>query len=433
MRRAPHSEFPLDPEWLQLLSERCADLRGGGARFEDLYLEQQLEIRAVASRGELQVESCRLEGAAARWRLPTRTILHARTGMSMTAIGELLARQAGRVALPPSRQRPPADIDPPRGWLEWAHEVTSRLEPAPSTVRYLSRRAAVIRSGNAIGITSPALVRVEREGDHPSALLSVWGHPHLGLWLAELLEPPPSKCWEPDAGTRLPVVLAAGTAGVLMHELIGHLTESDLVVAQASPLSRLMGATITAATLDIVDDPTRTDLPGSFNHDDEGVKAQPVLLVESGRLCSFLCDRSGAARLDCNPGRGRRADWNRPPVTRQSNLVIVPGEYPPVDLESEIEHGLLVTRVGGATVDPVSSRTVIRVERGYEIRHGRRRRPLAPIELTGGALEILAGIDSRVGSDAVSDWRLGWCVKDGVPLATGSEAPTLIVHHLEVL
>jgi predicted Zn-dependent protease len=102
-------------------------------------------------------------------------------------------------------------------------------------------------------------------------------------------------------------------------------------------------------------------------------------------------------------------------------------------MESEIEHGLVVTRVGGAAVDPVSSRTVIRVERGYEIRHGRRRRPLAPFELTGGALEILAGIDSRVGSDAITDWRLGWCVKDGVPLATGSEAPTLIVHHLEVL
>ena len=433
MRRAPHSDPPLDPGWLQLLSERCADLRGGGARFEDLYLEQRLEIRAVASRGELQVESCRLEGAAARWRSPTRKILQARTGLSTTAIGELLARQTGRVTLPPSRTRPPADMDPPRGWLEWAGEVTSKLEPAPSIIRYLSRRAAVVRSGKAIGISSPALIRVEREGDHPSALLAVWGHPHLGRWLAEFLEPTPAKCWEPDSGTRLPVVMAAGTAGVLLHELIGHLTESDLVAAGASPLSRLMGATITAGTLDIVDDPTRADLPGSFDHDDEGVKAEPVQLVESGRLCNFLCDRSGGAQLGCDPGRGRRADWSRPPVTRQSNLVIAPGKHPPEDLESEIEHGLVVTRAGGATVDPVSSRTVIRVERGYEIRHGRRRRPLARFELTGGALEILAGIDSRVGSDVATDWRLGWCVKDGVPLATGSEAPTLIVHHLEVL
>jgi predicted Zn-dependent protease len=220
---------------------------------------------------------------------------------------------------------------------------------------------------------------------------------------------------------------------VLLHELIGHLAESDLVAVGASPLSGLMGATITAATLDIVDDPTRSDLPGSFDHDDEGVVARPVPLVESGRLCNFLCDRSGGDTLGCEPGRGRRADWNRPPVTRQSNLVIAPGDHRPEELESQIEHGLVVTRVGGATVDPVSSRTVLRVERGWEIRHGRRRRPLAAFELTGSALEILAGIDSRVGSDPTVDWRLGWCVKDGVPLATGSEAPTLIVHHFEVL
>jgi predicted Zn-dependent protease len=76
---------------------------------------------------------------------------------------------------------------------------------------------------------------------------------------------------------------------------------------------------------------------------------------------------------------------------------------------------------------------VLRVERGWEIRRGKRRRPLLPFELTGDVLDILAHIDSRVGNDPTTDWRLGWCVKDGVPLATGSEAPTLIVHHLEVL
>jgi TldD protein len=255
----------------------------------------------------------------------------------------------------------------------------------------------------------------------------------LGKWLSEFLEPPPAKSWEPEPGTTLPVVLSAGTAGVLFHELVGHLTEADLVAAEASPLSNLIGATITAPTLDIVDDPTRTDLPGSFDHDDEGVVARVIPLVEKGRLCNFLCDRSGGEKLGRDPGRGRRADWNRPPVARQSNLVIASGDLRPEELESEIEHGLLVTRVGGATVDPVSLRTVLKVERGWEIWHGRRRRPLAPFELTGSALEVLAGIDSRVGSDPTADWRLGWCIKGGVPLATGSEAPTLIIHHLEVL
>ena len=68
MRRAPRSEPPFDPRWLDLLAEQCSDLRGGGSRFEDFYIEQRLELRAVAKTGDLRFEECRLEGAAAGWR-----------------------------------------------------------------------------------------------------------------------------------------------------------------------------------------------------------------------------------------------------------------------------------------------------------------------------------------------------------------------------
>ena len=160
MRQAMRPETPLDPKWLELLSERCAELRGGGARFEDLYLEQRLEVRAVATGDELQMESCRLEGAAARWRSPSRVVLHARSGLSTSAIGELLGRQADRVAMPPSRPLPTAEMDPPRQWLDWAREVSGRLGPAPSVIRYINRRAAVVRGDGWVTVSSPALVRI---------------------------------------------------------------------------------------------------------------------------------------------------------------------------------------------------------------------------------------------------------------------------------
>ncbi len=433
MRRVTPAATPLDPEWMQLLSDRCAELRGGGARFEDLYIEQRLEIRAARTSNDFDVASCRLEGAAARWRSPTRTILHARTGLSPRFLGELLGRQADRVALPPLRQAQPAEMKSPQGWLDWARQVASRVAPAPSVIRFISRRAAVIRSDGWVGISTPPLVHVERTGDQPVALLAVWGHPQLAHWLSRFLEPRPPKTWEPSAGTQLPVLFTDGTAGTLLHELVGHLVESDLVANGASPLSGLMGATIAPTTLDVCDDPTRRDLPGSFDHDDEGVEAKPLSLVESGRLNGFLCDREGSARLNGPPGRGRRSVWSKLPVTRQSNLVIKPGECPTKELEGGLDHALVVTRVGGAMVDPNSSRTVVRVERGWEVRHGRRRRQLAPCELTGSALELLANIDSRIGSNPVPDWRLGWCIKDGVPLPTGSEAPAVLVNRLEVL
>ena len=282
-------------------------------------------------------------------------------------------------------------------------------------------------------VSSPALVRIERMGDRPSALLAVWGHPRLGSWLGELMAEPPAKLWEPTPGTHFPVLFMNGSAGILMHELVGHMAESDLVASGASPLAQLAGATITAPTIRIVDDPTRFDLPGGFDHDDEAVPAEPIPVVTNGRLENFLCDGEGARQLAAPPGRGRRAVWSRLPVARLSNLVVAAGKHLAEELEGDLEHGIVVTRIGGATVDPVSSRTVLRVERGWEIRHGRRRRSLAPCELTGNVMEILTRIDPRIGADPATDWRLGWCVKDGVPLPTGSEAPSVLVESLEVL
>jgi TldD protein len=229
------------------------------------------------------------------------------------------------------------------------------------------------------------------------------------------------------------VLLSNGTAGVLLHELIGHLAESDLVLSGDSPLVALAGASITSLPIHIVDDPCRDDLPGAFSCDDEGTAAAPLELVRDGRLVGWLCDRAGARRLGVAAGRGRRASWDRPPVPRLSNLIVAAGATEPDELQRSLAEGLLVTRLGGATVDPLTGRVVLRVERGWEIRHGRRRRAVEPFELTGGALDVLAHIEPVVGCDPVPDWRLGWCVKDGLPLPTGSEAPSLLVHQLEVL
>jgi TldD protein len=229
------------------------------------------------------------------------------------------------------------------------------------------------------------------------------------------------------------VLFASGTAGAVLHEAVGHMAESDLVAAGTSPLAELEGATVSTPGLNLVDDPTRFDLPGGFDFDDEGEKAEPVTLIGDGRFEAFLCDREGGRRLGRPAGRGRRATWSRAPLARLSNLVVAPGSTDPEELEASVDHGLAVTRIGSATVDPVSFRMVLRVERGWEIRRGRRRRALAPCELTGNVLEALANLDPRIGSDPVADWRLGWCVKDGVPLPTGSECPSLLVEQMEVL
>lgn len=433
MTVATPAEPPFDPRWLDLLAEACRGLTASTPRLQDLYLERRLELKVTSIAGSWQAEEGRSDGAAVRWRFPSRTALHARTGTTHSALEDLLSRTARRTTVPRVRPIHPVEIDPPRRWREWAAEILGRARSGHCTVRYMARRAVVVRPDRWVAIRTPQLVRVEIDGSSPAALLAVWQHPDLAAWIGELVAPAPGRRWRPPSGLRVPVLLSGGTAGVLLHELVGHLAESDLILSGDSPLAALADAQITAASIQIADDPGRDELPGAFSCDDEGSPARRVELVRDGCLAGWICDRAGARQLGTEGGRGRRASWDRPPVPRISNLIVAAGETAPEEIQRTLGEGLLVTRLGGAAVDPLSGRVVLRVERGWEIRNGRRRRPVEPFELTGGALDVLAHIEPAVGNDPAPDWRLGWCVKDGFPLPTGSEAPSLLVHRLEVL
>ncbi len=427
------TEPPFDPRWLDTLADVCRNLTATTPQIVDLFLERSLELRVTTVGRHLQAEESRSEGSAVRWRFPSRTTLHARTGTSPAALDDLMSHHPRGVTVPRSRPIHPVEIDPPRGWRDWAATTIRQAPSGNHRIRFLARRGVVIRPGQWIAVESPPLVRVELDGNAPSALLAVWGHPLLADWLAQLFESPPDRRWRPGSGLQVPVLFRSGTAGVLLHEAVGHLVESDLVVSQSSPLAAQLGASVTAASITVTDDPTRWDLPGSFSSDDEGEPAAERQLVDRGRLVGWLSDRAGSLSLGTPGGRGRRASWDRPPIARLSNLIIAAGHNPPESLEQGLDQGLVVERLGGATVDPVSSRLVLRVERGWEIHNGRRRRPTQSFELTGSVLDVLAHIDPDLGADRCPDWRLGWCVKDGVPLATGSEAPTMLIHALEVL
>jgi hypothetical protein len=423
----PATDFPaFDTDWLDGLAEGCRGLRGSHPRFEDLYLERRLEIRVAP---DASIDTVRLEGGAARWRFPSRWAMHAGSGISSAAVAELVSHYADRLKAPPRRRTRDGELNPPPGWIESAISLAGR----GVDVRFFKRWAVVIRRDGWREVSTPALIRVEQAAPASGALLAVSGHPSLAEWVRSLLDPPPAKTWNPPSGTACPVIFTDGSSGVLLHELVGHMVEGDLVASGRSPLAGLGGANLSEAEIDLVDDPRRADLPGAFDTDDEGVRSGPITLLRSGRLCGVLCDRETAETCGVPAGRGRRTDWRLPPIPRLSNLVVPPGTGSPQDLEADLKRGLVVTRLAGATVDPVSSRAVLRVERGHEIRNGRRRRPLGPFELTGGVIEILAGIDPTVGDDPTPDWRLGWCLKDGLPLPTGSEAPTMLVHRLEVL
>lgn len=419
-----------DHRWLEALSQWCRKGQDADEALVDLYLERRLELRLHVRNDVHWVEECRTEGAAVRTRTDQRNDIVAATGTSPKAIAHLLSGRIDTRELQVLRPLPSPDLDAPRDWKQVSRQWIDSGPERDATVTIFARRAAVIRPGTWREIHSPLLVRAETPRPNAFSLLTTWNPDRLPPWPAPA--PGTRRTWAPAPGETLPVVLTDGTSGVLIHELIGHLLEGDVICSGRSPLVDRGGEPIGPPTLSVTDDPTRFDLPGAFSADDEGASARPIDLLREGVVRGLLCDRFSAEALGAEAGRGRRASWTQTPVSRMSNLIVTPGTESPDSLEHDVRHGLVVTRLGGASVDPKAGTVALRVEQGWELRHGRRRRALGPMHLGGDLFSILQSIDPTLGNDPTSDWRLGWCLKDGHPIPTGSLSPSILVRSMVV-
>ena len=95
----------------------------------------------------------------------------------------------------------------------------------------------------------------------------------------------------------MPVVLAAGSSGVVLHEAIGHSLEADFVRTGESPYGDSINQRIADSAVTIVDDGALPNERGALNYDDEGLACRRNVLVENGVLRRFLHDRNTARQF----------------------------------------------------------------------------------------------------------------------------------------
>jgi TldD protein len=158
---------------------------------------------------------------------------------------------------------------------------------------------------------------------------------------------------------------------------------------------------------------------GSDSIDDEGTPTQQTMVIEDGRLVSFLYDRLTARRDGVgSTGNGRRESFRHLPVPRMTNTYIAPGDAEPEAMIAEVGHGFYAASFAGGQVDPATGDFVFGVSEGYLIEGGRVTRPCRGATLIGNCLDALAAIDA-VGSDF--EMKTGVCGKAGqkVPVGTG--------------
>jgi TldD protein len=230
----------------------------------------------------------------------------------------------------------------------------------------------------------------------------------------------------------MPVVLAGGWPGILLHEAVGHGLEADFNRRKTSAFADLMGRKVASELCTIVDDGTLPLRRGSLNMDDEGTPTSRTVLIEKGVLRAYITDKLNARLLGIPlTGNGRREDFQSVTLPRMTNTFMLAGESAPEDVIRSVARGLYAVSFGGGQVDITNGKFVFSAGEAYLIENGQVTRPVKGATLIGDGPEILKKV-SMVGHDLALDEGIGTCGKDGQSVPVGVGLPTIRVDEITV-
>ena len=230
----------------------------------------------------------------------------------------------------------------------------------------------------------------------------------------------------------LPVVLAPGDSGVLIHEAVGHGLEADFNRKRLSNFTGRIGERVASPLCTVVDDGTIPRLHGTINVDDEGRAAQRNVLIENGILRGYLHDWISARHFGVSPsGNGRRQDFREVPMPRMTTTFLLAGDSTPDEIVRAVDRGIYCCSFSGGQVNISTGDYVFSTEEAYLIEGGRVTAPIRTTNLIGNGPDSLTRV-TMVGHDLGLDQGAGMCGKNGqfVPVSDG--LPTVLVDGITV-
>ncbi len=214
-----------------------------------------------------------------------------------------------------------------------------------------------------------------------------------------------------------PIILDGAAAGTFVHEALGaHLLSGKYVGDNDSTVFSLkrVGKRVIPKFLTITDDPTIEGGFGSYEYDDEGVKAQRVVLVESGILRNYLLDLSSAGKMSRLTGTKilsnghSRSEWAIDedgsviePEPRVTNLIVESSfNLPEEKLHQKLAHLMkkqgseygLILEGGGGSVMIQTGMFMLNPSRAWAVDATGNRRLVKGLYLVGNPDELFGDI-----------------------------------------
>jgi TldD protein len=235
----------------------------------------------------------------------------------------------------------------------------------------------------------------------------------------------------PPAG-EMPVVLAAGASGILLHEAVGHGMEADFNRKGTSIYSDRIGQSVAPSEVTIVDSALHPSERGALAVDDEGNATERTVLVEQGVMQTYLHDRISARHYGVRPtGSGRRESFRHVPMPRMRCTYMENGPHTREEIVASVKRGIVAEHFQNGQVQIGAGDFTFFVKNGWLIEDGRITTPIKDINIIGNGPDAIRDI-----ALVADDFRLdtgGWtCGKEGQSVPVSQGMPTVLVSKLTV-
>jgi PmbA protein len=192
----------------------------------------------------------------------------------------------------------------------------------------------------------------------------------------------------------VPVIFDPVNAPGLVRMLAGC-ASGYAIYRGASFLAGKLGLRVASSAVTIIDDPLIPAGLGSKPFDGEGLPTRRNVLVERGRLASYVLDTYSARKLGLrSTGQAVRGGG-----ASTTNLWLEPGTKSPEDIIASTPRGLYVTELIGQGFNPVTG-DYSRGAAGMWIENGELAYPVEEITIAGNLAQMLRDVDA-IGNDLV--------------------------------
>lgn len=230
----------------------------------------------------------------------------------------------------------------------------------------------------------------------------------------------------------MPVILAAGSGGILLHEAIGHSFEADFILQQKSPYSGRLGTQVASSFVSVVDQATIPHERGALNYDDEGNVCGRTAMVTDGVLQSYLHDATTAQRAGAAiTGSARRQSYRFAPMPRMSCTYMENGPHSRDEVIAAVDFGVIAESITTGNVELGAGDFMFNVRHGWLVEKGRITMPLKDLQVSGNGPQVLERV-AMVADDLTFD-AAGWtCGKNGQSIPVSQGTPTALISALAV-